>query len=154
MEIQELLEKLKDGFTYEEVDGKIVLTANAKKPDKKEGYFVDQIGKVQRIEYSIEIEKTKGVFPTYSSCEWFGLVMPQLLCKYKELVGGWRIGDDKYWSVLFRYDLDNIKIEIDCFNECPFMPGLEFPFPNPELAQQFLDENIDLLNKIKEVTYV
>jgi len=150
MTIQELLEKLKDGFTCEQVHGKLVLTPKKKEIKLMDGFFVDRHSEIEFL-YGLETENpaNKNVFPTKSAAEWFGLIMPQLLQKYKGLVGDWK-PNGFFYTVYFDCGANDWIIY---HNQTESIIGIEFPFPTEHMAEKFLEENIDLLNKIKEVQY-
>jgi hypothetical protein len=150
MEIQELLEKLKDGFDCEQVDGKLVLTPKKKESELMDGFWVNNLSKILYSDgFKIKHSYNKNLFPTKSAAEWFGLIMPQLLQKYKELIGDWK-PEGMFYTVFFNVHASDWIIY---HNQTESSVGVEFPFPHQQLAEKFLEENLDLLNKIKEVQY-
>ena len=85
---------------------------------------------------------------------WFTYTIPNLIEIYKQMVGQWTPppAGAKFYSVIFdcnenqwkSYEVDIPTISI----------GIEFPFPSKDLADKFLEENIEFLNQIKTVKYV
>jgi len=85
---------------------------------------------------------------------WFTYTIPNLIEIYKKMVGQWTPppAGAPFYSVIFdcnenqwkSYEVDIPTISI----------GIEFPFPSKDLADKFLEENIEFLNQIKTVKYV
>lgn len=84
---------------------------------------------------------------------WFTGTIPNLIEIYKQMVGQWTPSAGiPFYSVLFNCDINEWQSLI--VNIPTVAIGIEFPFPSKDLADKFLEENIEFLNQIKTVRYV
>lgn len=79
----------------------------------------------------------RNVYPYRQHAELFGQVLAPLLVKHYVLTGGYWEGKSKY-AVMYNTSDHHLGF-------------CNFPFPNRELAEKFLEENREQLNKITEL---
>ena len=141
---QEIRIKIKDGVA--------VIEAAEKEPEvgklPEVGYWVNNFSNVEeetiKGKESWESEYDRNIYPRENHAILVGQILAPLLVKHWELTGG-------YWEK--RADT---VVKFSCLtNSFEVLNGfgsdigpLDFPFPNYDLAQKFLDKNKSQLNEL------
>lgn len=140
---QEIKIKIQNGVAIIEGEEKV------KYPEK--GYWVDVDAAIEEIDGDNtkmwDHENHRNIYPNVNHAILFGQVLAPLLVKHYVLTGGYWENDCEYAVYWCQTDR---KWDVSKYESYQLAP-LKFPFPSRELAEQFIEENKEQLNKITEL---